>query len=231
MSQNQKSFAGPVRRTLINSRVFNLTAPCPSAEGKWSSLQLHAANDGLNISVWTNDPQDANNQGGQIKFVAPLPMAFLIFRTIELVAAGKIKERSFKHEDFTFMGGKKSEKKVLISTLIIGKDENGVYISVRAYKNDRPRINFVFGGSLLRSYVVLDENGQPMPLAAVSSEAAISWATCLAKVLAVVTSAGYKHPEPKPQGGGNGGGGYSNGGNGNGGGNAAAGGSEEYDLY
>lgn len=195
MSQ-QRNFPAPVK-TIINNTVFNLTAPCPSAENQWSAFTLNASNAGINITVWTRDPQDQNNQNGQIKFTAPLPLAFMIFKAIEDVARGKFKERSFKHEDFTWVGGKKSDKRVLISTLMIGRDDNGVYISVRSYKSDRPRINFVFGASLARQYQILDENNQPLPLAELSKEAALAWSAALAKVLAHIVVSNYKHPEPK----------------------------------
>jgi len=196
-NQQQGQFPAP-KRTIINSNIFNMMAPCPSAEGKWSSFTLHASNDGLSITVWTRDPQDANNQNGSIKFKAPLPLAFMIFKAIDEVARGKVKERSFKHEDFTFMAGKRSDKKVLISTLIVGRDESGIYISVRAYKSDRPRINFYFGSAILRSYEVLDESGNKMSMVDVSRDAALAYIDALARVLAYIVAKDYKHPEPKP---------------------------------
>lgn len=196
-NQSQGQFPAP-KRTIINSNVFNMMAPCPSAEGKWSSFTLNAGNDGLSITVWTRDPQDANNQNGSIKFKAPLPLAFMIIKAVEEIARGKYKERSFKHEDFTFQqGGKRSEKKVLISTLIVGRDDNGIYISVRSYKNDRPRINFYFGAAILRSYEVLDEHGNKMSMADVSRDAAFAYVDALGRVLAHILAKEYKHPEPK----------------------------------
>lgn len=197
-----QNFPAPVR-TIINSNVFNMMAPCPSAEGKWSSFTLNAHNDGISFTVYTRDPQDANNQNGSIKFKAPLPLAFQIFKAIENVASGKWKGRTFENEDFTWVGNKRSDKKMLISTLIVGRDDNGVFISVRSYKSDRPRINFVFGAGLMRSFKILDENGQAIPMAEISRDAAIGWATSLAKVLAFILAKNYKHPEPKQSTGGN----------------------------
>lgn len=204
-----------------DNRKLSLSAPCPTAQGKTSSLTWQFTGNNPRIVVWTGDPEDSGQQNNYGKIVSKLdPFIFsILIQTIQeaIDAPGEYK-RIVNSKDFVFFGGKRSERPEVTSSIIIKKGSDGVIalMVVDAKKQQRPKIPF----KLLppRFLELVDGSGAALPEAELSKLAAQAYINLLKDVMFTLVVTEYVEPPPKDQnGGGNKGGGYNRGG-GNGGG-------------
>lgn len=137
----------PKKKTAIDNTKLGLSAPCPTAEGKWSTLKWGLNNNNPFIVVYTGDPSDdtPNTPNGRIKAELDLPMVMMILNLLEQAIT---EEPGWKMcvecLNYIFPGGKKSDKPVNTANVWIGKDKEGsIFISVvDAIRKDRPVIKF-----------------------------------------------------------------------------------------
>lgn len=100
------------------------------------------------ITVRTNQPNDLNY--GRIDFKTDLATFAAAMAYGQKLANGEDvpQERRFVYQD-VFVAGKRLDKPMVISTLVIGREQDSgrIYIAVLSSQQQRPRIRFFFGPS------------------------------------------------------------------------------------
>jgi uncharacterized membrane protein YgcG len=210
------------KKIAFDNRKLHLSTPCPTAKGKYSSLQVNLFSNNPRITVYTNDPDDQGESKQYGKITANLDaQVFMVFlgALAKIIdgPAGQEDKVKIENKNFIFPGGKRSESPVVQSELHFGKDAEGVvWVSVTA--RDRPRIKFPFGKSDF--HTLFHKTGEQYSNGEQSALFARGWVRLMENMLAHLLVTEYVEPEKKDNGGGNrngGGGGYNrnNGGGGN----------------
>jgi uncharacterized membrane protein YgcG len=229
------------KKIALDNRKLHLSTPCPTAKGKWSSLQVNLFSNNPRITVYTNDPDDQGESKQYGKITASLDaQVFFVFlgKLTEIIngSAGVEEKVKIENKNFIFPGGKRSESPVVQSELHFGKDAEGVvWVSVTA--RDRPRIKFAFGRNDF--HTLYHKTGEQFSAGEASVLFARGWVRIMENMMTHLLVTEWVEPEKKDNGGGNrngGGGGFnrnnSAGGNrgnsyGGGGGGGGGGGSTE----
>lgn len=221
-------FKRPERvKNALDNRKLNLTAECPSAPGRKSSL-IWGAHKGKNgeinprITVYTNDPNDNGEKNGYGKIMAAmdLPVFYALLQKLKELAnmpEGQEKRYKIENKNFIFPGGKRSAEPVMVSETFFGRDKEGnVWISIVDKNKDRPKIKFCFAPPDFHHFVNAD--GTPLTTAETSRLFALGYVRLLELAVAQISVDKYEDiPTPPRDGGGNGGrGNYGGGGNGGG---------------
>lgn len=209
----------PRKKIALDNRKLNLSAPTPGHQGKFASLIWGLHKNNPRITVYTNDPTDTGPDANYGKIVAALdgPVFFAFLHQLNQVVDGpndvKLK---VENKNFSFAGGKRSDRPVVMSELWFGKNPEGiVWLSVAA--PNRPKIQFKFTLSDFHQFIKAD--GTPFNAAEGSVAAAKGYIKVLEQMMAIMMADNFEEPPPK-DGGQGGGGGYGNrgGGGGQGGG-------------
>jgi hypothetical protein len=214
-----------VKKIALDNTKLGLSAPCPTAEGKWSNLRWGLGG-GSNprITVYTGDPNDSNQSTNNGRIRAELDTVN-VYSLLLLIRQAIVNEpgwkKNIKCSNFIYPGGKRSEKPVHLTDVWVGKDRDGiVYLSVvDAMKKDRPVIKFpILADQRWQTFIHGD--GTPFTKAEASTLYAEAYAMMLQQLYGNLLVTEYKPPEPRDNNrqGGNGGG-YQR--NNNGGGNGA----------
>lgn len=223
------NFQRPQRKkNALDNAQLSLSANCPTAQGKRSSLSMNVIANNPRITVYTNDPNDANNNYGKITANLNLPVfgiyLEMLQQAVDFVPTPEKPE--FKtiigNKNFIFPGGQRSKEPVPVSELHVGKNKEGVvWVAVLDKSGkDRPRIQFPFTVSNFHDLRWGD--GTALTPAEVSVLAARSHLRIWRDVMYQLVVNEYVEP-PKKEFNGNGGG-NRNGGGGNYGGNRGGGG-------
>ena len=209
MENNQRP---EVKKNAFSNSKLTLSAPCPTAKGKFSNLGFEFKNNNPAIVVRTNDPQDLNAGRGWGRISANLDIpAFYVFivhlkEAIESEGEYKKKCENYNHD---YVNGQRSEEIKHISDLWVGKDKEGcVYISVLSKKDDKAVIKFVFGPSDNRWHKYMHADGTPFTKGDLSAKYARAWLMILKQVTGNLIVQEYVAPMPRKPFGQQGGGGY-----------------------
>ncbi len=207
----------PRKKIALDNRKLSLSAPCPSAPGKRSSLSWRLVSNNPRITVYTNDPADMTekNQNGLIAAALDAPVFFTLMQMLYKIVDGpnNVKEK-IENKNYIFPAGKRSEKPLVVSEIIIGKDEEGVvFISVVAYDKSRPRIKF----ELLPNefHALYHQNGQQFTKEEASKLYAVGYLRCLEGLMTHLLVTEWVEPEKKEDNGGKWNGNRNGGGNNN----------------
>lgn len=135
--------ATPRVKIALDNNKLNLSAPSTES-GKTASLIWGLVKNNPRITVWTRDSQDMTekNGNGRIQAELDLPILFSIIEILEKLTGEEPGTRyKLENKNFTFYGGKRSDKPEVLTEIWVGKDKEGfVYISVTA--TNRPVIKF-----------------------------------------------------------------------------------------
>lgn len=215
----------PREKNALDNRKLSLSAPLPNGGGKKSSLQWSLVSNNPRITVFTNDPNDANNNYGKISANLDLPKFYEFMLKLRQAADAPGEYKSYvENLGFTFYGGKRSDTPAVLSQLFVGKDKDGVvWMSVTdAQKKERPRIKFNFGTPDFHTWHHGD--GTPYSAGEASKLAAEAYYLMLTNLMTHMAAMHYVEPPPRDGQGGGGGGGNRGGYGGGGGGNRSGGG-------
>lgn len=221
-----------VKKHVLHNRKLGLSAPCPSAKGKWSSLTVGLVSNNPRFTIYTNDPEDKTDRDGRpvpITGNVDSPVFFQFLERAKRVAEGPA-DVKFKVENwgFAWFGKERAKEKSVLSELHFGKAADGaLWISVTM--KDRPRIQFKFGQNDFHHWYHGD--GTPFTVEEVSKDAFLGWAKMFEGLMPVRMDLGYVEPKPRDDNkGGNGGGrgGYNNGGGGGGRSGGGGGGGDSF---
>lgn len=231
----QQQFKGHLK-TVLDDPKFKLT--CPPLTGQQKKPQLHLYynvndqnpwNSAPRMVVWLNDgAQDPKNS----KITAHIDMAVALSVLEAIMEAS----HAAKPEDFTTFQvqtkrpkdfKKPTGEKINDAKIVVGVDDNGVFLSLLHWNTSMTRLKFYFGFDDFHAYVANAEKGQTV--AQFSRFTARGWARA---VMRYMTEAHGKYWKPYQRDNNGGGGGYgnNNGGGGNSYNNDSSGGDDFGDL-
>lgn len=189
----------PRKKIALDNRKLALSAPCPSAPGKFATLTWRLVSNNPRITVYTNDPADMTEKNGNGLIAAALdaPIFFALVSLLYKIIDGPngVKEK-IENKNHIFPGGKRSEKPVVVSEIIVGKDDEGVvFISVVAYDKSRPRIKFELIPNEFHCFY--HQNGQQFTKAEASDLYARGYMQCLEGLMTHLLVTEWVEPEKK----------------------------------
>ena len=194
-----------------------------NAKGKMATLKWGLVKNNPRITVFTNDPDDTVDNG---RISANLD-ARTFFAFMSLISEAVLAKESFKvkidNSNFSFFGGKRSDTPSVVSSLWVGRDEDGtIWISVTAPKH--PSIRFVFSSTDFHNFY--HSNGEQYTKSEYSQLFAKAYVSMLTPLMTTAMAQYYVAPEPRPDNQQGGKGGYGGGQqrSGGGGGNYGGGG-------
>jgi uncharacterized membrane protein YgcG len=141
-------FRGAQRTKIcLDHNKLKLSTPCPTAEGKYSQLVWGIHKNNPRVTIYTGDPADNTSRTNNGAIRAELDAGLLMTLMTLLGRANKAEagwKKCIKNYNYTFFGGKKSDKPVNTTDVWVGKDKDGLtYISVvDATNQERPKIKF-----------------------------------------------------------------------------------------
>lgn len=190
------------KKNALDNQKMKMSAPCPSAQGKWSSMGWGLyKNDRPRITVYTNDPADSGNDNGMIRAPMGAPDFFALIHHLQtLVDSTEVTRTKIELMDFIFPGGKRSEKPVVVANLWVGRDEEGViWISPQSTDTSRPKIKFPFGPANWSNW--FNGQGEEWSKAELSKIYAVAYIKMISAVMEQLLVTEYKEPENKNGGG------------------------------
>lgn len=215
------NFQRPQRKknALDNAKI---TMRAQNKAGKTASLIFGLINNNPRLTVYTNDPNDTADYG---KIVAALdtPMFNALLEMLkEVIDTPGACKFGLRNKNYIYPKGQRSETPVVVSDVLVGRDETGVvWIAVTA--RNRPLINFQFINPEFHMFI--DSDGNPMEKSRASNFTARAYLRLLSQMVNTLQVTDWIEPQPKPQRpGGNGGSGGGNYGGNGGGGNYGGGG-------
>lgn len=207
-------------KTILDHPKFTLSAFFKGNEKpstlRWRFTSGEKNPGSISVYVYTNVPDDQTDRtkNGLIEAKLPLTDAQTLIAAVEQVIRSKENtEVTMECSNFIYPAGKKSEKPVIVAYIAVGRDDEGVYIGVYDYKEDRPRIKFYFNSAFDAYNKVVyhrfrHSDGTPFTKAETSTLYATGYAKTLSAAFNSVSISGFRAPEPPQRnGGGNGGGG------------------------
>lgn len=182
------------KKTSLDNKKLNLSTKCPSADGKISSLIWGIVNNNPRITVFTNDPNDTKDNG-RISANLDLPVFFMFLEKFEECIASNVEVKyKLENSNYTFIGGKRSEKPVVVSELWFGKDKDGImWISVMAA--NRPKIKFPF--ILSDFHHLQNADGTPVSASEVSMGVAKAYVNILRNMMLTLACDNYYEAPPR----------------------------------
>lgn len=210
MSDNNSRFPERKKMVLDNEK---LRLRAPNAKGKMASLNWGLYSNNPRLTVYTNDPDDTVDNGViRAALDAPTFFAFLELLS-EAINSREAFRKKIDNLNFTFPGGRRSETPSVVSSLIIGREDDGtIYISVAAPR--RPVVKFPFTNPDFHNFYHGD--GTQYSKADISNVYARSYLRMLSTLMTVAMDTNYTPPKPREDNGGgfkgkSGGGGYGGG--------------------
>lgn len=208
MSEN-RNFPNQHVKNVLDGNNLSISAPCPTAQGKWSSLNFRVTKGNPRLIIYTNDPNDSGNDHGRI-VVKLHPLSFgALLRAWELALTQEAGwKESIEIEDFIYgRGGQRSDKPELTHKIIVGKDGDGVIslMVLDARIRDRPRIKFEIKAP--RFVRLIGSDGEPLSKAAESVRFSEIWLKILNELAPNLYASTWEEPKKRNQ---QGGGGYRN---------------------
>jgi hypothetical protein len=205
MSEN-KFIPPPKKKTAIEDQKWQLTAPCPTAQGKTSSFAVRLNGNNPQIIVYSNDPEDRGDayKYGEIKAsLNPKVFATITQMIRKLVHEKEPNSYFIRNSNHVFFGGKRSERPELINSVIVAREQDGT-ISIclvdEKYKN-RPKIKFSFGLDVYHE--ICKGDGSKLSRAELSQFVALGWCSYMDKMRCHLVADNYEEPQKKQQGGNN----------------------------
>lgn len=187
----------PRKKNALDHRKLNLTAPCPTAQGKYSALIWGVYSNNPRLTVYTGDPEDASERTSYGRITANLdtPTFFAFVEMLEAAAKSQTEiKQKIENKNYTWFGGKRSERPAVVSDLWVGKDKDGcVWISVLA--ENRPKIRFIIKPS--EFYSLYHSDGTPFTKGEESSLYALGYCSILRNMVSNVLVNEYVEEVPK----------------------------------
>lgn len=207
----------------LNSPKLRLSAPCPTAKGKYSSLSWDVYQNNPRVVVATNDPNLSNDREknfGRITAALEAPTFYMFLELLKDTIANKEAAKQPVIQNFgNPRNAERGAPPKHMTDLGVGRDAEGqIYIYVASKEDGWPMIKFVFGPPDQRFHKLVRANGESLSKAEVSELYARAYVNLLTQVMGNVLDTHYIEP-PKfvPGGQRQGGGGYNRSGGGGGG--------------
>lgn len=216
----------PRKKNALDNRKLNMSAPCPTAQGKYSNLIWGLYANNPRLTVYTGDPEEQGNERlgyGKISANLDTPTLFAFIELLKwtITAEGEVKNK-IENKNYTWFDRKRSETPVMVSELWVGKKADGrVWISITA--PNRPMIQFFFKSPEFHDWC--DSTGAKADPGLISRMYAGGYTGLLSEYFGHLQITEWEEPPPPKDK--QGGGGFQRGGQ-QGGGNRGAGGGGSY---
>lgn len=172
-----------------------------NAQGKMASLNWGLVSNNPRITVYTNDPNDTIDNG-KISANLDAPNFFAFLQILSNTAKSREDTKTkIDNLNFTWPGGTRSKEPTMVSSLIVGKENGVVYISVTAAR--RPAIKFEIATQEFHHYFHGD--GTPYTKAELSTIMSLAYVNMLTPLMTIAMNDNYTPPKPRED---NGGGGF-----------------------
>lgn len=188
-------FKPTIKKHAINEKKLQLNAN--NAVGKSATLKFNIAKNYPRIDVYTNDDNDPKSKD-PIRAAMDQPSFFLFLVLLEKAAHAKETfEETIENKNYTWFGGKKSEKPEVISRITVGKDEKGVVYICATAKN-RPKIKFPVVPTNW-NYLVDIKTGEKAGEAKASHHMALAWKEMLSQMVGTYLIFNFEEEVQKEQ--------------------------------
>ncbi|MBB5409350.1 hypothetical protein HDG34_003291 [Paraburkholderia sp. HC6.4b] len=202
MPENRKARS----KTILDSRRLMLSAPLQGKTGNdgkkiWASLYVTVFANTPFITVFTNDPDDRDNDGGRISAeISPVEFIGTLIDFERVIAGpdGKENKRQLCNVERD-RNPAQGEKPAVRSAFCYGKDEDGI-VWVALSAKGRPNIRFDFGYS--RYHFLQHKAGEQYSKAEASQLFALGWIHLVRQFVTDLMRTEYEHPQPQNDGGG-----------------------------
>lgn len=196
MWKDSFSFIGDFMETEKKYSIFDFEKlSLTSTQGK-AKLKFGIYRNNPRVTVYTNEPNDANNNYGMIT-AALDPVAFSSMMEIlkELTEKSGANNVKYKIDSLTLTPGEPGQKREtkLVASVLIGKDEEGV-IWITVVADGRPKFKFEFGDFKFHKFYRPD--GSQMSKTELSGIAAKATANFLNNIFATYVTTNYEHTPP-----------------------------------
>lgn len=218
MSDEQKGQQTRAARAknIFDNTKLHLTTKCPTDESKLSSFRVNINRNNAQFLIYTNDPNDKNEERNNGRIEAKMSLVdlsefFILFE--EIIRDPQENKIMVETHD----RDKETGKTVPVARLIFGKNSKGI-IFITINQGELSKIQFNYGYNRFTKF--LDNTGSPMQPSRLSELHALSWLTTMRSL--AMQYAGdnfYDHSQNSGNNGGgfnrnNNGGGYNRGGGG-----------------
>lgn len=161
----------PIKPTPLDVMSTWLFADPVAGGTKRPNFRLKVIGNVPRIVVKTNVPDDKNN--GRIDFNTDVATFSAIMGTLARIARGETDQSyTFDYED-DFVAGKKLDRKIVLSSVKIGRDRDSGRIYIAVLSSNRPKIQFFFGPSQYHN--VRRGDGSEVPAGEISSMYALAF--------------------------------------------------------
>lgn len=192
----------PKKKHALNHSKLSLSAPCPTAKGKYSQLKWDVYMNNPRMVVKTNDPSEMDASKGFGTINANMDTGtFYVF--LELLDKAIESTVEFKSRIANYNAGYSEDRSkpaevVHVSDIWVGRDkDNQIFISIISRKGERPVIKFIFGPGDARFHKVYKADGTEFTKAELSVIYAKAYRSFLTEAMANVLVQEYTEP-PKP---------------------------------
>lgn len=224
MSNNGNySKAAPRTKTILDSPRFKITGErqqnakgAPTFHLFYNVSPDAPWNAAPRIHMYSNVEGDKDN--GRIEAKISMKEALSFLEAVRLASdlTQEFKRFSLQTKEHVWSGREKSKEPLLKTTLVVDRDDKGVYVALLHFDKSRPRIKFHFGYSMY--HMLVNQDGSPADGPELSRYAALAYYEEVKPLLIKVSEKYYAPRPPKDDNGGGNNGGY-NSNRGNGGGN------------
>lgn len=186
-------FRPTVKKHAINEKKLQLHAT--NSVSKQATLKFNVAKNYPRIDVYTNDDNDPKSKD-PIRAAFDQPSFYLFLTLLEKAANSKEAfEETIENKNYTWFGGKKSEKPEVMSRVTVGKDDKGVVFICVTAKN-RPKIKFHVVPTNW-NYLVDINSGEKVGEAKASHYCALAWKDMLSQMLGTYLVFNFEEEEQK----------------------------------
>lgn len=201
MSDYQKSNFPQRKKNALDGYSFSISVPVEGEQGKYSRLLFALSGNNLTLKVYTGISADQGNRNGLIQANLEGINFFCFLEMIReaLNATGEYKNK-IEFNDYIYPAGKRSDKPVTISTVYVGRSNDGlIWLSiVDNLKKERPRIQFPFGAG--RKHRFKHGDGSDYTKPEISQLFAKAFCNTLYQIGSHLMVTEYKEPQKKNQG-------------------------------
>lgn len=181
----------------LDSPKLRISAPCPTAKGKYSTLSFGLWMNNPRLIVSTNDPAlIASTRHGKIQAALDMPTMFCFIEMLKDAVKSKEAIKS-KIETYGMSSNKDDKSPVHLTDVWVGRDDSGsVFVSVISKQEGWPVIKFIFGPSDGRFQKFVHSNGTEYSKAEASNRYANSYISLLTNCFSHLVISHYVEPPP-----------------------------------
>lgn len=195
MSQGQGNYQrAPLPKTALDEYKLRLVSDAPPKGARRpATLAFSVVKNNPRFTLFTN--VDTDKDKGRLQAALDTHTLYAFLQLLRKVADGEPGTKfSIENKNHTYFNGQRSTEPKLMSTIIVGKDDEGcVFMGVVA--NNITPVKFIFGPT--EYHMMVHKDGTPFTRAELSVLYAKGYADLLENLTANVLDSHYVEPEPR----------------------------------